>query len=137
MGRYINCEVNGESETVYKYVLGVQISEMHRISTELRIGEYHLIRYTYNEDDENEEEDTQKPAYEYVDEQSDDVDGDILILRRSDIEKLNESIDILEANLASDQKDEEDGFYIAMIKAIRYFMIRYLNQEKFIFVGEF
>lgn len=134
MGRYINCEVNGESETVYKYVLGVQISEMHRISTELGIGEYHLFRYAYNEDDdENEEDDAQKPAYEYVDEQSDDVDGDILILRRSDIGNLNENIDILEAN----KKDEEDEFYIAMIKAIRYFMIRYLNQEKFVFVGEF
>jgi hypothetical protein len=104
MGRYINCEVNGESETVYKYVLGIQISEMHRISTELGIGEYHLIRNAYNEDDyENEEDDAQKPAYEYVDEQSDDVDGDILILRRSDIEKLNENIDVLEANLAFGQ----------------------------------
>jgi hypothetical protein len=136
MGRYINCEVNGESETVYKYALGVQISEMHRISTELGIGEYHLIRYAYNEDDD-ENEDNQKPVYEYVDEQSDDVDGDILILRRSDIEKLNENIAILEASLESGEKDEEDKFYIAMIKAIRYFMIRYLNQEKFIFVGEF
>lgn len=156
MGRYINCEVNGESNEVYKYAFGDQPSEMYRISTELGIGEYHLIKYAYNDEDEEYDE---APTIEYIDEQSEEVEGDILILVRSDIEKLNEQIKILqtelEVNKSTEQVDnsyhkndelyehdelyeyEDDNFYIAMIIAIRDFMNKYPLEDKFTFIGEF
>jgi len=102
MGRYIGCEVNGESLDVYKYGLGEQSSEMYRISEELRIGEYHLISYTYDEE-------TDEASYEYIDESSEDVDGDILILDRTDIEKLG-SVPLLlmcDNGIKSDKKREK------------------------------
>lgn len=134
MGRYINCEVNGESKEVYKYAFGDQPSEMYRIFTELGIGEYHLITYAYNEEEEdNEEAYPKEPAIQYIDEQSDDVEGDILILIRSDIERLNEQIDILAMN----KRDKEDEFYMDMIEAICDFMNAYSEQDRFTFISEF
>ena len=52
MGRYINCKIGNDYEIVWKYGLGVQASEMNRISIELGIGEYHLIRYMDEESQE-------------------------------------------------------------------------------------
>ena len=54
MGRYITCKVGNEYKNVWKYGLGIQASEMHRVNTELGIGEYHPIQYEDNGDSEDE-----------------------------------------------------------------------------------
>ena len=126
MGRYINCKIGNKYEMVWKYGLGVQDSEMHRISTELGIGEYHLIRYM---DDESEED----LKYEYVLEDQTDVDGDILILSRSDVEKLEVQIESLKkADMAN-----ANEWFIAMTEAIRDFIVEHSEQDRFVFEGEF
>jgi hypothetical protein len=134
VGRYINCKIDDEYETVWKYGFGVQSSEMHRISTELGIGEYHLIRYL---DDESDEEDDGNLKYEYVPEAPtnsvNDVDGDILILDRSDVEKLEEQIQSLKK---ADMTNANEWF-IAMVEAIRDFIVEHSEQDRFIFEGEF
>jgi hypothetical protein len=137
VGRYINCKIGDEYETVWKYGFGVQNSEMHRITTELGIGEYHVIRYIY--DDETEE--CNPNLYEYVpkdrievDENGDlNVDGDILILSRSDLEKLEEQIQSLKKTDLS----EGNEWFIAMIEAIRDFIVEHSEQDRFVFAGEF
>jgi hypothetical protein len=127
MGRYINCKIAGKDEMVWKYVFGEQNSEMYRISEELAIGEYHLIRYT-------------EESYEYVSEDdctfSEDginVDGDVLILHQRDIEKLQQQIQRLKN---SDQRTDNQWF-IAMVESIINFMIEHSSQDDFIFEGEF
>jgi len=105
---------------------------MYRIATELGIGEYHLIGYVHNEDEEYSDSGT----IEYIDEPSEDVEGDILILLRSDIPKLTEQISILTADL-DHKKDKEEEFYLAMIESIRNFMNQHPKLDKFTFIGEF
>lgn len=127
MGRYINCKIADKYEMVWKYAFGEQNSEMYRISKELAVGEYHLIRYT-------------EDSYEYVSE--DDcifsenemnVDGDILILRKNDIEKLQQQIQRLKhSDLGTDNQ-----WFIAMVEGIINFMIEHSEQNNFIFEGEF
>jgi len=104
---------------------------MYRISTELGIGEYHLIGYVHNEDEEYSDSGT----IEYIDEPSEDVEGDILILMRSDIPKLTEQISLLKAGL--DNREDEEEFYIAMIESICSFMNEHSQLDKFTFIGEF
>ena len=130
MGRYINCKIGDKYEIVWKYGLGVQASEMRRISTELDIGEYHLIRYM---DDESEEEGEDNFKYEYVPEDQTDVDGDVLILSRSDVEKLKIQIQ----SLKKADTSNANGWFIAMTEAIRDFMVEHLEQDSFIFEGDF
>ena len=115
MGRHIECKIGGNYEMVWKYGFGVQDSEMNRISTELGIGEYHLIRYVENESQEGEE----GVNYEYVPEDQTDGDGDILILSRSDVEKLEVQIQSLKKVDASNTNE----WFIAMTEAIRDFMV--------------
>ncbi|MDB9517340.1 hypothetical protein PN466_10315 [Roseofilum reptotaenium CS-1145] len=88
MGRYINCKVNDDYKIVWKYGLGTQASEMYRISTELGIGEYHMIRYVENETGEN---------YEYINFNIsiNNSPGDVLILTRDDIDKIDRQIQLL------------------------------------------
>jgi hypothetical protein len=61
MGRHINCMIGDEYESVWKYRFGVQNSEMHRITSDLGIGQYHSLGHS-----------------------------DTLILTRIDIEKIEE-----------------------------------------------
>jgi hypothetical protein len=130
MGRYIGCKIGDEYETVWKYGFGVQDSEMNRISTELGIGEYHMVRHVY---DESEEDDGEDVKYEYVSEEHMDVDGDVLILTRSDIERLEMQIQSLKKADASNA----DEWFIAMTEAIRDFIIEHSEQDRFVFEGEF
>jgi hypothetical protein len=133
MGRYIECKIGNEYETVWKYEFGVQDSEMHRISTELGIGEYHMVRHVYDESDKDGGEDVK---YEYVSEDYEDhmdVDGDVLILTRSDIEKLEMQIQSLKKADASNA----DEWFIGMTEAIRDFIIEHSEQDRFVFEGEF
>lgn len=115
MGRYITCEINGCIEDVYKYAFGLQSSEMYRIADELNIGVYH-----------------------------EGIEGDTLILERSDIEPLKACVTELRKD--SDkwfkdlQYDIENGkqiWYTLMVEAICDFMLKYPDQEKFVFEGEF
>ncbi|MEO0868802.1 MAG: hypothetical protein AAFY17_10205, partial [Cyanobacteria bacterium J06642_11] len=66
MGRYITCTINGRIEDVYKYRFGLQASEMYRIAEELEIGIYHA-----------------------------GIDGDTLILQRSDMAILSHRLSVL------------------------------------------
>ena len=130
MGRYIKCKINGELEYVWKYVLGVQPSEMYRIYEELGVGEYHPIRYRY-EFSEN-EEDEDDLTYEYV-ETGQVADGDILILNRKDIEELKKWLEVLK----QDSEKSKDTCFISMVEAIKNFMLRYPHQKEFVLEGEF
>ena len=108
MGRHIRCKFSSNTEKnnrygyehVWKYRLGSQPSEMHRIYDELGIGKYAL---------------------------KSDANEDVLVLNRSDIEKLEKEIDRL--------KDNSSNF-LDMIKAIRDFMFRYPERNEFILEGE-
>ncbi|MDJ0724204.1 MAG: hypothetical protein QNJ38_03745 [Prochloraceae cyanobacterium] len=125
MGRYINCQIGDEYEIVWKYGFGVQNSEMHRINTELGIGQYHLIRYL---EDENEDDE-----YEYLSEAETDVDGDILILSKGDVQKLEEQLELLK----NSDRGDRDKWFIAMLEAIINFIREHSEQDTFIFEGEF
>ncbi len=72
------------------------------------------------------------PKYRYVDE-NDDVDGDILILDRKDLELLEQKINLLK------ESDETalEKWYIAMLEAIANFMRQNPAQAQFILEGEF
>jgi hypothetical protein len=125
MGRYISCKIGEEYETVWKYGFGVQNSEMYRICEELGIGEYYWVRYSGTEED---------PQYEYVSEdEMEDVDGDILILNRQDLDKLEQKIHLLKNSTPADT----DQWFIAMLETIRDFMREHSEQDQFIFEGEF
>ncbi len=128
MGRYIQCRVNGECHSVWKYRFALQKSEMYRISTELNIGEYYLIRYLI-------ENDETQPNYEYISKQefnnSMEIGGDILILNRNDSKQLEIAIEKLKQS--SSNKDE---WYLGMLEAISNFMNQQKQQEQFIFHGE-
>jgi hypothetical protein len=128
MGRYINCKIGNEHEIVWKYRFGVQASDLHRISTELGIGEYHLIRYV---DPKSKKED-EDFDYKYVTEDLTDAYGDVLILSRSDVEKLDTQIQALKEVSTSDT----NSLFIAMTEAIRYFMVKNSERDRFIFEGE-
>jgi hypothetical protein len=39
----------GRGKNVWKYVFGLQPSEMYRIYEELEIGEYHPVRFVYSQ----------------------------------------------------------------------------------------
>jgi hypothetical protein len=71
MSRSIGCEINGHYQIVWQYRFACP-SDMHRISTQLNIGEYHQISGL----------------------------EDSLILVRSDVEKLEEQIQTLKAATA-------------------------------------
>ena len=132
--RYISCQIGEEYIDVWKYRFGVQNSEMHRVSTELGIGEYHMIRYVDNKDDDDNDDPQLK--YEYISEDEtefDDIDGDILILSRSDLEKLDQQIKLLKKS----ESTEENKWFIAMLEAIRDFTFEYPQKNQFIFEGEF
>jgi hypothetical protein len=98
MDRYIECMIDDEYETVWKYGLGVQNSEMSRINTELGIGEYHLIRYIDDDVDIKYEYLSENHAYE-------DIDGDILILHRNDFKKLEMQIQSLKKSDVTDEHE--------------------------------
>lgn len=142
MGRYIQCQINGEFEIVWKYGLGAQPSEMYRIYEELGVGEYHPVLYNYkfsqNEEDQDgltyeyEYDDEDGLTYEYV-ETGQVADGDILILNRKDIEELKKWLEVLK----QDSEKSKDTWFIAMIEAIKNFMLRYPHQEEFVLEGEF
>ena len=128
MGRYIECKINGEFKNVWKYVLGVQPSEM--FYEELGVGEYHPVRYCY-EFSEN-EEDEDDLTYKYA-ETRQVADGDILILNRKDIEELKIWLEVLK----QDSEKSKDTCFISMVEAIKNFMLRYPHQEEFVLEGWF
>jgi ADP-dependent phosphofructokinase/glucokinase len=127
MGRYIDCLVNGELKTVWKYVFGVQASEMGRIYHELGLGDYkYIISKEYETDNSGK---TINTIYEYSKEMN-YIMGDELTLTREDLKELNDWIEIL-------KNENKDQWYIAMLEAIRNFMFEHPEQQKFIFEGEF
>lgn len=125
MGRYIECKIGDEYKIVWKYGFGTQASEMHRINTELGIGEYHLIRY--EDDDESE-----SLKYVYTTEHN-DCDGDLLILNKSDLDLLEKNIKLLKES----DKTASDEWYIAMLEAIVDFIREHSTQTQFMLEGEF
>ncbi|MEL4896184.1 hypothetical protein [Crocosphaera sp. Alani8] len=128
MGRYIECEVNGECHSVWKYRFASQESEMYRIFTELKIGEYSLLQYVL-EQKENE------PNYKYISiykfKEWMEIGGDRLILNRKDCEKLKIAIEKLKQSLTN-----KDEWYMRMLEAIVNFINKHKEQERFIFHGE-
>jgi len=108
LGRHIRCKVSSKTEKnnqyeykhVWKYKFAEQKSEMHRIYDELGIGKYAL---------------------------KSDANEDVLILIRSDIEKLEKEIDRLKENPSN---------FLDMIEAIRDFMLRSPEKNEFILEGE-
>lgn len=125
MGRYIICKVRSkrkrrpkyEYETVWKYVLATQDSEMHRIYDELGIGQYYLRRWLMAEG-----------KYEVVSSAGNGVE-DVLILNREDIKSLEEQILVLKAK-------GERSYYVDMLEAICNFAHRYSDQAEFILEGD-
>jgi hypothetical protein len=140
MGRYISCKVGDEYETVWKYELGVQSSEIYRISSELGIGEYHMIRYREPDKGDNGEN---AAGYDYITDAPfseeiaiddwEDIDGDILILKKTDVIALDQHLQRLQ------QLPEAHAhhYFLGMIVAIRNFMVNHSDQDQFIFEGEF
>lgn len=127
MGRYISCKINGQWELVWKYGFGTQSSEMYRIHEELGVGEYHPVCIQYQETPAG-----KLRSYAYLDTRR-GADGDILILRRADIEALGEWLDIL-SEMCERQKDP---WFVAMIEAIQTFVHLHADQEEFLLEGEF
>jgi hypothetical protein len=84
MSRFIRCEIDGKSKTVYQYLFGSQLSEAHRIYEEFGIGEYHPFCYDY----EGTEEDEVQPRCKYLPTRQ-GAEGDILILNREDLGTLH------------------------------------------------
>jgi hypothetical protein len=125
MGRSISCRVNEKLETVWRYLFGSQPSEMYRIYEELGVGEYHPFRFEY-------EDDQVEGIYEYLLTRQ-GADGDILILDSTELEELN----VYLQNLQADAEKSKETRYIAMIIAIRDFMLRYPNQKEFVFESDF
>ena len=123
MSRFIRCEVDGDSRTVYQYMSGSQPCEAYRIYEEFGIGEYLCYEYSYSKDD-------YQPRYNYIPTRQ-GAEGDMLILTREDIEKLNSRIEILETDGSTEAR------YIRMVKAVRDFMLKYPHQAKFVFQSEF
>ena len=132
MGRYIECEINNESLIVWKYKLGEQPSEMHRINTEWEIGEYQLMRYI---EPENFEDllDCEYITKDEVKEEDTWFDGDVLILVRDDIPKLRAKVQSLKVS----QEANPEKWFITMIENSIKFMEMYSQQDRFIFEGEF
>ncbi|MBW4659002.1 MAG: hypothetical protein KME15_10025 [Drouetiella hepatica Uher 2000/2452] len=124
MSRFIKCDVDGESRTVYQYLSGSQPCEAYRIHEEFGIGEYLCYEYEYGEDD------YAQLCYNYIPTRQ-GAEGDMLILTREDIERLNSCLETLEADGSTEAR------YIWMIKAIRDFMLKYPHQARFIFNSEF
>jgi len=123
VGRWIECKINGQRENVWKYVFGLQPSEMYRIYEELEIGEYHPVRFVYSQG-------FSQRTYEYLKTRR-EADADILILNRGNIEEINEWIEVLkEVRLCG-----RDKWLAPMMEAIRDFMIKYPEQEEFVFEG--
>ena len=139
MGRYISCKVGSEYETVWKYGLGIQNSDMYRISSELGIGEYHMIRYR----EPDEESDGDAASYDYITDAPfseetaiddwEDIDGDILILNKADIVALDCHLQRLQQL----PEAHANRWFVGMIAAIRDFMVNHSDQDRFIFEGEF
>lgn len=124
MGRWIQCRINGQWENVWKYVFGLQSSEMYRIYEELEIGEYHPVRIVYSQG-------YSQRTYEYLKTRR-GAGADILILNRGNLEELNEWIEVLkEVRLCG-----RDEWLVPMMEAIRDFMIEYPEWEEFVFEGE-
>jgi hypothetical protein len=126
MSRFIRCEVDGKSRTVYQYLFGSQPCEAYRIYEEFGIGEYHPFCYDY----EGAEDDGVQPRYKYLPTRQ-GAEGDILILNRENLEELSLRLEALEANGSTEAR------YVWMIKAIRDFMLKYSYQERFAFESEF
>ena len=123
MGKCIECKIGDKYEMVWNYGFGSPNS-MHRVNTELGIGEYHLVRYIYKEDDADID-------YEYV--SADRADGDILILSRIDIEKMEVQLQLLKTSITAN----ENWLFIAMVEDIRAFIIEHSAQDRFIFECDF
>jgi hypothetical protein len=128
MGRCIEAKINGDWEFVWKYVFGAQSSEMYRIYEDFGIGEYHPICIEYREDETGEHR-----VYEYLETRS-GADADILILKQNDVVELGEWIEVLSGDNSLKKKDE---YFIAMLEAIRNFMLVHSDHEEIIFEGEF
>ena len=127
MGRYINCKIDGEWEIVWKYVFGAQSSEMYRIHEDLGLGEYHPVCIEDRKDENGEY------LYQYVESRS-AADYDILILKQDDVVELNEWIEVLEGDTSLNKKNKH---FIAMLKAMRNFMLARADREEIVFKGEF
>jgi hypothetical protein len=128
MGRCIESKINGEWEFVWKYVFGAQSSEMYRIYEDLGIGEYHPVSIEYKDDETGKHR-----VCEYLETRS-GADADILILKQDDVIELSEWIEILREDSSLRKKDE---CFIAMLEAIRNFMLVHSEHDEIIFEGEF
>jgi hypothetical protein len=92
------------------------------------LGEYHPICIEYREDETGEHR-----VYKYLETRS-GADADILILKQNDVVELGEWIEVLSRDNSLKKKDE---YFIAMLEAIRNFMLVHSAHEEIIFEGEF
>jgi hypothetical protein len=127
MGRYINCQINGEWKIVWKYGFGKQSSEMSRIYEELGVGEYHPVHIAYVEGSKG-----RVRTYAYVESRV-GADADILILRKKDIEDLGEWAEVLKEICKSDR----EKWFAAMVEAVYQFIIFHSDCEELVLEGEF
>ncbi|MEM9215515.1 MAG: hypothetical protein AAGD25_14365 [Cyanobacteria bacterium P01_F01_bin.150] len=125
MSRYIECEIDGKSKIVYKY-LSSQPCEACRIYEEFGIGKYHFFWWDY----EDAGEDEGQPCYKYLPTRQ-GADGDVLILNRENLEALSSCLETLKADVSQAAR------YIWMIEAICDFMLKHPHQEEFTFESEF
>jgi hypothetical protein len=123
MSRYIECKLDdGSSATVWKYESGIQPFELSRIRKDLGIGDYYRERLVHD----------RRTGYrtERV-KATESADFDILSLKREDIKKIDVRLVYIKQWLL-----ETDPHYIAMVEAIKNFMIAHTEQEIFVFRGE-
>jgi hypothetical protein len=128
MGRCIKSKINGDWEFVWKYVFGAQPSEMYRICEDLGIGEYHPVCIEYREGEAGKHR-----VWEYLETRT-GADADILILKQDDVLELSEWLEILREDNSLRKKDK---YFMAMLAAIRNFMLVHAEHDEIVFEGEF
>lgn len=142
MGRYIYCMINNEYETVWKYVLRKQESEMYRINEELRLGSYYIEDHYYPKTSWlktfrrlrclkrlSQFWLNRKVLHYYP-------STDLLILGRNDIPRLSRKLKRLK-QINHIKKHDGDTFFLEMLEAILNFMLNHPKEERFIFESEF
>ena len=106
MGRYVTC---GE-DIVWKYRFGVQPSELYRIEEELGVGKHFLFA---TEIDRSSQDGFRRRLIEKGNvTEYDDIEGDLLVLRKSDLSDLERHVERL-------AKDEPEEDFTQMIRRIR------------------
>lgn len=108
MSRYIRTKVGGKRQHVYKYLFGVQESEMHRISLEYGVGEYKWFKHLGYDEETGESilEETSNPRESFTGE---------LHLEENDLPHLKSLVERLEY---LDSLWDRDNFFTDMARAI-------------------